>query len=131
MTRNVSIAAVAVVAVLLVAPLAAAEKHQQQGRCAACSIREEVKNRSREAIKHRILTVLGFPSVPKFNKTNLPKVPAYFMDQFDQSHGGMQSDEPQFKTGVSFSEEEDDYYVQTKSVLSFAQPCKYRCISDR
>lgn len=38
----------------------------------------------------------------------------------------MQSDEPQYKTGFTVTEEEDEDHVKMHKVLTFAQPCEYR-----
>lgn len=92
--------------------------------CGSCKMRKEIKNRNLEAIKSEVLRRMGFQSAPNVTGRSLPKVPAHVMAKFDQSYGGMQSDEPQFKTGFSISEEEDEYHVKTEKVLSFAQPCK-------
>lgn len=98
----------------------------QTSGCGSCRIREEIKNRNLEAIKDEVLRRMGFQSAPNVTGRNLPKVPPHVLAMFDQGYGGMQSDEPQFKTGFSISEEEDDFHVKTEKVLTFAQPCKSR-----
>lgn len=93
--------------------------------CGACTVREEIKSRSLEAIKGDVLRKMGFQSAPNVTGRVLPQVPPHILAMVDQGYAGMQSDEPQYRTGPSISEEVDDFHVKTKKVITFAQPCKY------
>lgn len=96
---------------------------QQQPLCSSCSkTKEQVRHWHLEAIKGTLLGKMGFETVPNVTAKNLPPVPPHVLAEFDQ--GMMQSDQPQFKTGFTFSEEEDDYHVKTERVFTFAKPCK-------
>ena len=96
----------------------------QASACGSCKMREEIKSRNLEVIKGEVLRRMGFQTAPNVTGRVLPPVPPHFLAKVDQEMGGMQSDEPRFKTGYSITEEEDDYHVKTQEVLTFAQPCK-------
>lgn len=102
--------------------------------CGSCKMREDIKNRNLEVIKHEVLRRMGFQSAPNFTGRVIPSVPLHMLAKVDHQHdfgggGGMQSDEPpQYKSSASrysVSEEDDDYHVKTEEVLAFAQPCKF------
>ncbi|KAF5284704.1 hypothetical protein FQR65_LT13440 [Abscondita terminalis] len=93
----------------------------QTSGCSACTMREEIRSRSLETIKANLLRKMGFQTAPNMTGRPLPPVPAHILEKFEQGTG-MQSDEPQFKTGPTISEEEDDFHAKTEKVLAFAQP---------
>lgn len=92
--------------------------------CGACRMREEIKSRSLEAIKVDVLRKLQMENPPNITGRVLPQVPQNILAMVDPGYGGMQSDEPRYKTGPSIHEEEDDFHIKTTKVFSFAQPCK-------
>lgn len=99
------------------------EDQHQQPLCSSCNkMKEQVKHWHLEAIKGDLLGKMGYESVPNVTAKNLPPIPPHVLAEFDM--GMMQSDQPQFKTGFTFSEEEDDYHVKTERVFTFAKPCK-------
>lgn len=99
---------------------------QSSTGCGSCKIREEIKTRNLEVIKGEVLRRMGFESAPNVTGRDLPPVPDHFLERVDLgTFGGMLSDEPEFKTGYSITEEEDDYHIKTQEVLTFAQPCKH------
>lgn len=89
--------------------------------CGSCRMREEIKNRNLEVIKGEVLRRMGFQSAPNVTGRILPPVPPHFLAKVDME---MQNDQPEYKTGFSITEEDDDYHVKTQEVLTFAQPCK-------
>ncbi|CAH0548561.1 unnamed protein product [Brassicogethes aeneus] len=85
--------------------------------CGGCKMREELKQRNLEVIKAELLKKMGFTHPPNMTGKILPDIPPHILQDFE-----MQSDEPEFKTGVSVHEEEDEYHVKTQKVLTFAKP---------
>lgn len=105
------------------------DQQQQSPLCSSCSkTKEQVRHWHLEAIKGTLLGKMGFESVPNVTAKNLPPVPPHVLAEFDQ--GMMQSDQPQFKTGFTFSEEDDDYHVKTERVFTFAKPCKLHFLDN-
>lgn len=97
----------------------------QQSGCISCRMREEIKIRNLEMIKGEILRRMGFQQAPNITGKELPQIPSRYLAMVDPEYG-MQSDEPhQFKTGFSITEEEDEFFVKTQKILTFAQPCEY------
>lgn len=95
----------------------------QQSGCSSCKMREEIKIRNLEMIKGEILRRMGFQQAPNITGKELPQIPSRYLAMVDPEYG-MQSDEPQFKTGFTITEEEDEFHVKTQKVLTFAQPCE-------
>ncbi|KAF5303311.1 hypothetical protein FQA39_LY10050 [Lamprigera yunnana] len=91
--------------------------------CSSCRMREEIKTRSLETIKANVLKKMGFQTAPNITGRVLPKVPPHILTMVEQGYpSGMQSDEPQFRTGPFITDEDDDFHVKTEKVLTFAQP---------
>lgn len=90
--------------------------------CRSCGMQEDARLRSLEQIKGDVLRKMGLKSAPNVTGANLAALPAHVLDMIES---GMQSDQPEYKTGPSISEEEDDFHVKTEKFFSFAQSCKY------
>ncbi|KAJ8917371.1 hypothetical protein NQ315_002395 [Exocentrus adspersus] len=96
----------------------------QHTGCSSCKMREEIKIRNLEMIKGEILRRMGFQQAPNITGKELPQIPSRYLAMVDPEYG-MQSDEPpEFKTGFTITEEEDEYHVKTQKVITFAQPYK-------
>ncbi|XP_056639911.1 growth/differentiation factor 8 isoform X1 [Diorhabda sublineata] len=98
------------------------DEARHTGGCHSCRMREEIKQRNLMIIKDEILRRMGFEEAPNITGKSLPSVPSEFLMKFEEENGGMQSDQPQFQSGYTVTEEEDDYHVKTEKILGFAQP---------
>lgn len=91
--------------------------------CSLCKDREALKNMNLAMIKDEILKRMGLSRPPNITGKILPQVPAHYLAQVEEERG-YQSDQP-YKTGESFTEEDDDYHVRTQKVLTWAENCEY------
>ncbi|CAG9772342.1 unnamed protein product [Ceutorhynchus assimilis] len=89
------------------------------GGCSLCKRREELKVRNLAIIKEEILKRMGFSQAPNITGKVLPDVPMHYLAKIEEEYG-MQGDEP-YKTGLSYSEEDDEYHVRTQKVLTWAE----------
>ncbi|XP_072383265.1 growth/differentiation factor 8 [Diabrotica undecimpunctata] len=90
--------------------------------CHSCRMREEIKQRNLMVIKDEILRRIGFEEAPNITGKALPQVPSEYLMRIEEENGGMQSDQPQFRSGYTVVEEEDDYHVRTQQIIAYAQP---------
>ncbi|XP_018336369.1 growth/differentiation factor 8 [Agrilus planipennis] len=86
--------------------------------CGSCRVREEMKNRSIQAIKDNVLQKLGLSKAPNVTTKSIP---AHLLALIDQGYVDIQGDAP-FQPGPFVSEEEDNYHVRTEKVVTFSQP---------
>lgn len=91
--------------------------------CSLCKRREELKVRNLAIIKEEILKRMGFSQPPNITGKVLPQVPAHYLAKIEEEHG-MQGDQP-YKTGLTYTEEDDEYHLRTQKVLTWAESCKY------
>ncbi|KAH1000094.1 growth/differentiation factor 8 [Dendroctonus ponderosae] len=87
--------------------------------CSLCKRREELKVRNLAIIKEEILKRMGFSQPPNITGKVLPQVPSHYMAKIEEEHG-MQGDQP-YKTGLTYTEEDDEYHVRTQKVLTWAE----------
>ncbi|KAK9875928.1 hypothetical protein WA026_011032 [Henosepilachna vigintioctopunctata] len=93
--------------------------------CGSCKLLEDVKARSLELIKERILRKIGMKKAPNITGRVLPQIPLHELEILGQGLTDMQSDEPDFKPGVTIFEEDDDDHAKTEKMFVFSQKRKY------
>ncbi|XP_045466195.1 growth/differentiation factor 8-like [Harmonia axyridis] len=89
--------------------------------CGSCKNLEDVKARSIEMIKEQILRKIGMKKAPNITGRVLPQIPLHELAMIDQGLAEMQSDQPEFKPGISVTEEEDDDHARTEKMFIFSQ----------
>lgn len=89
--------------------------------CGSCKNLEDVKARSLEMIKEQILRKIGMKKAPNITGRILPQIPLHELAMIDQGLAEMQSDQPEFKPGISVTEEEDDDHARTEKMFIFSQ----------
>lgn len=100
------------------------KSEEQMPSCSSCKHHKELKKKNLEMIQATILMKMGFETAPNVTGKTLPQLPAHILNLVSSYE--MQSDEPVYKTGPSFSEEDDNFHPTMEKIITFAQPCKYR-----